>query len=341
MLSICKKSAMLFVNRQYKFNKLWALDVMIIRMFTIVFILALILFYIQWNIRPICNAIGIYIINSKKIFLPGEAIFFNIKGGRTSSLYSWEFGDKQTSSGQQVYHIYYQPGTFFVSVVAGHCKWYKTITIRAAIPPALPKIKEEIFPIIEGPATTYAGKLNKYFNNTPRASSWSWHLADKPNEKYTQSYVMLSFKEPGDQILSLIINNDSSHMVTKQILVLPVRTGSPDIKPTKPADVAILTVNPAPTKKIPIAITADEFKYLLQQVANQTIKSSYLLSYCCDTTTNVIINGKESIDFHTFCNRIIGKRKIQIEELNINKSPDGCITEIIVSSSRKKILGIF
>lgn len=332
---------MLFVNRQYRFKAPLFLDVMIIRMFASIFILALILLYIQWNLRPICNAIGIYIINSQKTLHTGEVIAFDIKGARAEYVYTWEFGDRQGSSGKQVYHTYHKPGTFLVSVTAGKCRWNKEVMIWPALSPVIPKIAEEIFPVIEGPATTYVGRATRYSNNTPQAKSWLWSLIDQPEAKYTQSNITLVFDNPGEQVLSLIVNNDSNHLVTKRILVLPMRPTAPDIKPVKQVEILPAPVNSPPPKKSFIPITTEEFKYLLSQVANKTRKASDFQPYLCDPSINVIINGNESIDFNSFCHRIYGKRKLQIEQLNLNKDQNGCIREITIINNRKKVLGIF
>jgi hypothetical protein len=120
-----------------------------------------------------------------------------------------------------------------------------------------------------------------------------------------------------------------------------MRPTAPDIKPAKQVEVLPLPTGPTPPKKSSISITTEEFKYLLAQVANKTRKASDFQPYLCDPSVNVIINGNESIDFNAFCNRIYGKRKLQIEQLSLNKDQNGCIKEITIINNRKKVLGIF
>ncbi|RFS25027.1 hypothetical protein DVR12_07525 [Chitinophaga silvatica] len=320
------------------------LDKMVLRTFAVCISIVLTIFCIYYYNRKNCYDTDIKIPAINNIHLVGEVITLIANGKNiTGAEYQWEFGDNYAAKGQQVYHSYNKAGIFRISLLSGKCRWSKEIKIISFLQP--PKDSATIFPTIEGPASTLAGKPTKYFNNTPQAKSWFWCLVDQDTTTYySTANIELRFTTEGDKLLSLIINNDSNHLVSKRITVIAPPLIIPQSKHSKLPDTQPATNRKAPDKNIKPAIepiSEEEFKFLLTTFSNKQCNIKDLLYYLCNAQIKVNINGNEVDSFNHFCERIIGKKKLQIDQLTFLKEENGCIKEIYISYNKKKILGLF
>ncbi|MCW3463840.1 PKD domain-containing protein [Chitinophaga nivalis] len=261
--------------------------------------------------------------------------------------YTWNFNDSsQVVTGSPVYHIFHHPGHYTVTLSHNSCSWTKDIIITPPVEKAAAP-SPVIWPVIEGPATVFAGSPVTFRNKTPGAISWQWQLVQDNVVSYTQATFTCTFTTPGEKIVSLMINGDTAHLVTKKITVYPARAvpskekqrvlplPPPPVIPAMPPPI-LPTVAEAPP------ISADDFRSLLVQVINKEKSTADFLPYLCNNLAiSVTLNDKETAAFSHFCARIYGKKKLHITKVYLLKDDHGCVTAIRITYDRKKLLGIF
>jgi len=206
----------------------------------------------------------------------GEVITFKAGNtGESRSGYSWNFGDSSAQQqGQQVYHSFAEAGDYTITLQSGKCSWQQDIRVVNPAPVNTPPPVADIFPVIEGPEEAFVGKPATYRNSTPGANRWEWRLQQPNAETHNGSSHTYIFSSPGERIITLIVNGDSSRMVKKRIQVFPApATNRPDnfvpppfpVQETKPEP----AITPQPEKpKVP-SITDDEFRVMLTQLNNK------------------------------------------------------------------------
>ncbi|WP_440133437.1 PKD domain-containing protein [Chitinophaga sancti] len=282
-------------------------------------------------------------------FSTGEVITFKAAttAGSNSGL-TWDFGDSTaTTSGLQVYHAFTKAGTYMVTLSHGKCTWNQEVIIINALADNTPAPAADLYPTIDGPEEILAGRAVTFANSTANASTWQWQLLQRGAEVHSGRSVTYTFSSPGERILSLIINGDSSKMVTKHIMVFPAQSNHkvPDFTPMPFPD-ENKTPEPAPVPaapekpKVP-SVSDDEFKFMLSQVVDKQKNASDFSAYLCENiNARVLLNDKDTDTFSHFCSRIRGKRRFKIEVVNLIKDQNGCVKEIRVRYD-KKFLGIF
>jgi hypothetical protein len=340
------------VNSFRPFGKIAShVDPMVLWTFLGLFLISIVLLAFQMDGKEDCSSTDIklsHIQNSNsKAYAVGEVITFHAENNdkRTGS-YTWEFGDSSAkATGKQVYHSFNKAGSYIVTLTSGKCSWNKEVLVIMNTPVAVAASTADVFPVIDGPSEAFAGRPVTFSNATPSARSWSWHLIQDNAETHSNSTVTYTFSSPGERTLSLIINGDSSHMVLKHITVFPARpverpdAPEPYIDPN-PAPAPAPAPVPVPDKKP--SISDDEFKYLLIQVTLKQKTATDFAQYLCNNlNARVVLNANDVDNFTHFCSRIYGKKKFKIERVNLTKTPDGCINEILIMYDRKKLLGIF
>lgn len=282
-------------------------------------------------------------------FNTGEVITFRAatKDGNSGGL-TWEFGDSSASlPGQQVYHAFSKPGNYMVTLTRSKCTWHQEVIIINAMPDTKPAPAADLYPTIDGPEEVLAGRPATFTNSSSGARKWQWQLLQRGAEVHMGRSVTYTFSSPGERILSLIINGDSSKLVTKHIMVFPAQEGRhvedfvPMPFPEKPTTPEPAPAPAAPEKpKVP-AVSDDEFKFMLSQVVDKQKNASDFSAYLCDNlNARVLLNDKDTDTFNHFCSRIRGKKRFKIELVNLIKDQNGCVKEIRIRYD-KKFLGIF
>jgi hypothetical protein len=228
-----------------------------------------------------------------------------------------------------------------VQLFYGRCSWNKEIIIKPDLIKIVKEPVPEIFPTIEGPATVFAGKIVRYTNTSANARSWLWTVIQDDGITYNQPSIKLAFQTPGEKILSLIVNNDSAHMVTKHITVLNQPVEAPQLQPPKKQDTPVFTNKISEKKDKFPDISESEFRYLLATISNRQGTINDLLPYLCSPSVKVLINGNTADDITHFCRMIYGRKKLLIDQLNLVKDENGCVKEILLYYNKKKILGLF
>jgi hypothetical protein len=287
----------------------------------------------------------------KSSFYVGEVLTFraDVRGGRSNGL-SWDFGDSTSQApGTQVYHAFSKAGSYIITLSRGKCTWHEEVIVLNNLPEKAPDTGGDLYPVIDGPEEVFAGRTVVFSNRSPNASSWQWQLLQPGADVHSGSSVKYTFGSAGERILSLIVNGDSSKMVTKRITVFPAPAARPSnggFQPvefpedTKPAD-PNAGAQPVPEKPKTPAISDDEFRYMLTQVIEKQKNANDFSVYLCDNlNARVLLNDKDTDSFSHFCSRIRGKKRFKIEVLNLLKDQNGCVKEIRVRYDRK-FLGIF
>lgn len=345
------------VHAYSPFSKITShIDPMVLYTFLSLLAISIILLAFQASNRENCTDAAIVVASQQQagkttLFTTGEVITFraDLKGGGIAGV-SWDFGDSTTSApGVQVYHAFNKAGSYTITLHRGKCEWRQEIVIVNAPPEKAPDTGGDIYPLIEGPEEVFVGRPATFSNHMPGASSWSWQLLQPGAEVHTGNTVKYTFGSPGERILSLIVNGDSSKMVTKHITVFGAAPQRPtndhfdpipfpeDPKPTDPSAGAA----PVPEKPKTPSISDDEFKFFLSQVVDKQKNASDFAPYLCDNlAARVLLNDKDTDTFSHFCSRIRGKKRFRIELVNLIKDQNGCVKEIRVRYD-KKFLGIF
>lgn len=281
-------------------------------------------------------------------FTTGEVITFKAENaGKNRPDISWDFGDStDQAQGLQVYHAFNKAGNYMVTLQNGKCSWHQEVIVINATPDAAPVVSDQ-FPVIEGPSEVLAGRP-AVFSNSSGASKWQWRLLQSGAETHYGRSVTYTFGTPGERILTLIVDGDTSKMVTKHIQVFagqPARRTDdfqpmPFPEPEKPADPSA-GAQPVPEKPKTPAVSDDEFKYMLVQVIEKQKNAGDFSPFLCDNlNARVLLNDKDTDSFSHFCSRIRGKKRFKIEHVNLIKDQNGCVKEIRVRYD-KKFLGIF
>lgn len=345
------------LNTYRPFSKITShIDPMVLYTFLSLLAISIVLLAFQASNRETCSEAAIVLASQQHAgktnsFTAGEVITFraDLKGNSNDGL-SWNFGDSTAAApGLQVYHAFSKAGSYTVTLRRGKCDWRQEVIILNAPPEKEPDTGGDIYPVIEGPDEVFVGRSVTFSNRTPNATSWSWQLLQPNAETHSGNAVKYTFGSPGERILSLIVNGDSSKMVTKRITVFSAAPHRPandhfepipfpeEQKPTDPsAGAAALPEKP----KTP-AISDDEFKFFLTQVVDKQKSASDFSQYLCDNLgARVLLNDKETDTFSHFCSRIRGKKRFKIELVNLIKDQNGCVKEIRVRYD-KKFLGIF
>lgn len=340
------------VNSFRPFGKIAShVDPMVLWTFLGLFLISAVLLAFQMDGREDCSNTEIALSHiqssNSKAYAVGEVITFNAENhDKKAGGYTWEFGDSSAkASGRQVYHSFNKAGSYLVTLTSGKCSWNKEVLVVMTTPVTTVSNNADVFPVIEGPSEAFAGRPVTFSNKTPSARKWSWHLLQDNAEIHSNASVTYTFSSPGERTLSLIINGDSAHMVLKHITVFPARpvereeVPQPYIDPN-PAPAPAPAPVPVPEKKP--SISDDEFKYLLIQVTLKQKTAQDFAQYLCNNlNARVVLNANDVDNFTHFCSRIYGKKKFKIERVNLTKTPNGCVNEILIMYDRKKVLGIF
>lgn len=330
------------------------IDPMVLYTFLCLLAISIVILAFQVSGREDCSKASILLSSQQHAgkrtsFTTGEVITFKAENaGKNRADISWDFGDStEQAQGLQVYHAFHKAGSYTVTLQNGKCNWHQEVIILNAAPDNAPPPASDQFPVIEGPSEVLAGRPAVYFNNS-NASKWQWRLLQKGAETHFGKSVTYTFASPGERILTLIVDGDTSKMVTKHIQVFPAQAARrndnfqpmPFPEEEKPADNAA-AAQPVPEKPKTPAISDDEFKYMLTQVVNKQKNAGDFSPFLCENlNARVLLNDKDTDTFAHFCSRIRGKKRFTIEVVNLIKDQNGCVKEIRIRYD-KKFLGIF
>lgn len=340
------------------------IDRRIILFFSIILLIAIVSFIIQFFKHVDCNDVKYYIFSDH--WQSEEPVEFYDRTPNAKS-WKWDFGDgSNTDTRRHTFHTYKKPGKYVVTLtINGECAHTKELVLTDKYlldKLGTPKIITSKI-ITVGQAT--------YFNSiSENAKTWEWGFGEGRGVIETSSNPVYTFLTPGEKTITLVINGDFSRVAKKVIYVHPKvikKTNPLDVtsyvyeKNTEsfslprgsvkkdPLDDMLQYVPVAPKNKtqkdsiIPIKkapkISEDQFEILLNKVAEGSkVKDDFADFLCDDLDVPVVKNDKDLLTFSQLCASLKGK-KIKIESIRLNKDKQtNCIKGINISYKVKKYL---
>ncbi|WP_073482581.1 MULTISPECIES: PKD domain-containing protein [unclassified Flavobacterium] len=340
------------------------IDIRIVFFFSILLLIGIISFLIQFFKHVDCDDVKYYILSDHS--QSEEPIEFYDKTHNAKS-WKWDFGDgSMMDTRRHTFHTYKEPGKYIVTLtINGECVHTRELILKDKY--LLDKLGTP--KIITSKIITVGQPT--YFNSISRdAKTWEWAFGEGRGIIETSSNPVYTFLTPGEKTITLVINGDFSRVAKKIIYVHP-RV----IKKTNPLDVTsyvyeknaesfslprgsvkkdpledmlqYVPVAPknktqkdsiAPIKKAP-KISEDQFEILLNKVAEGSkVKDDFTEFLCDDLDIPVVKNDKELITFSQLCASLKGK-KIKIESIRLNKDKqNNCIKGMNINYKVKKYL---
>lgn len=339
-------------------------DTRIVFFFSIILLIAIVSFLIQFFKHVDCDDVKYYILSDHS--QSEEPIEFYDQTHNAKS-WKWDFGDGSTAdSRRHTFHTYKNPGKYIVTLtINGECTHTRELVLKDKF--LLDKLGT---PKIITSKTITVGQSTYLSSISPEAKTWEWGFGEGRGIIETSSNPVYTFSTPGEKTITLVINGDFSRVAKKVIYVHP-RV----IKKTNPLDVTSYvyeknaesfslprgSVKRDPLEDmlqyVPVAprtktqkdsienikkapkISEDQFEILLSKVAEGSkVKDDFTDFLCDDLEVPVVKNDKDLLTFAQLCSSIKGK-KIKIESIRLNKDKtSNCVKGMSISYKIKKYM---
>lgn len=340
------------------------IDVRVIMVFSILLLIGIISFFIQFFKHVDCENVQYYVLSDHS--QSEEPIEFYDRTHNAKS-WKWDFGDgSQPDTRKHTFHTYKNPGKYIVTLtINGECTQTRELILTDKY--LLDKLGT---PQIITSKTITVGQPTYFSSISPEAKTWEWGFGEGRGIIETSSNPVYTFSTPGEKTITLVINGDFSRVAKKIIYVHPKV-----IKKTNPLDVTsyvyeknaesfslprgsvkkdpledmLQYVPVAPKNKIQkdsvVAIkkapkiSEDQFEILLNKVAEGSkVKDDFSDFLCDDLEVPVVKNDKELLTFAQLCANIKGK-KIKIESIRLNKDKtNNCVKGMSINYKVKKYM---
>jgi hypothetical protein len=314
-----------------------------------------------------CSSTGITINSEEgKAIELNRAYIFTIQT-ETNAKVEWEFGGVKGSDNKNVVQYKFtKEGMYKVlAKVNGRCKFEIEVIVRN---PVLLPPEKAFFDIFIDSTTLKAGNTANFSCVTnQRVNSYKWTCTGLKEVQYGE-VAAFTFANAGTYWVHLIVNNDSLHMISKEIKVEPTPLQEPvfDIsnpgkfdpnvdKLLKPGENPFQNNNQSqkdpnpgteeqklpenqkeePAKPKPTEIASETLKDLLQQVLNEEKEIEELFEYLYYKESTVVQDGDERMNIKEFCKK---KKKKKIKSLELKKDEHG-IQKIIVKMKGWSLFG--
>ena len=296
-------------------------DRKIITFFIVIFILSCTLLIAKSRMRAECIVEDFN--TDTKIYKEGQLITFS-DTTKNSSDWKWDFGDGSTEAFlSKVSHAYEKAGRYNVKLVINeNCVVEKTITVLTN----KKEVDGTLFPKFIVPKNIVQGVAANFKDISKNAKTWEWRFNDIKGMSIdaTSQNPTYVFKNPGNKVVTLVINGDYNHVTKIPIFVSPAKKVEIPKGP-----VEIDKIKPKCTK-IKIKDEAD-LKRVLAGVSQNVLSFNSLSNYFCkQKMPQVNVNDDKTIELKVFDEQIRDK-KIKIRELSFQKDDNGCITFININ----------
>ncbi|MFH1321972.1 MAG: PKD domain-containing protein [Bacteroidota bacterium] len=135
--------------------------------------------------------------------LSGFPVSF-VNASLNSDHWIWDFGDGNTSTLQNPYHTYINPGYYNVTLVAGNIFGCSAVKIKPQYIYVYPKIIQDF--IVDTVVTCDVNHNFSFSSTTPGASSWLWDFGDG-NPPVSGQNPVHTYSAPGIYTVSLVASN--------------------------------------------------------------------------------------------------------------------------------------
>jgi gliding motility-associated-like protein len=172
----------------------------------------------------------------------GDSILFNNTSDAFTQLWSWDFGDGNTSTSQQPYHNYQDTGLYSVTLTGSHFNCSNTITLTdyiLVLPP------EAIFSHVVVCDTPMQAN---FIDASVSATIWEWDFGDNSTNTDTSSLANPSYSYPGrgNYTVTLTVYNGSSgcsHTLTQVVEIRDIEADFSIVEDTVCANTNLNIVN--------------------------------------------------------------------------------------------------
>lgn len=311
---------------------------------------------------------GVHMRFGSDTIYTGEMVHFSTRSQSGKSFF-WDFGDGQVQDkkGASISHIYKEPRSYMVKVVAdGECMDLQTLVVmeRKKVVPV------STDPMISFPEIAMVDTPVKFFDESRFSTKWEWYFEENPQVFGRTREVLYTFKKPGTQKILVKVNGQQERVYyiaitpkpddvlaanfpsgTKgggkkgtQVVVIKDRPLEDPLgiheDSTKPVPTP---VNPIPAPKKAPEISAPDLAAALEDLAKGSKSLDFFNDFFCGFQDVVVTyEGKtySFSDFHKELKEIKAKKIKSINVTVLKKNQNNCITAITVDIKRK-LFGVF
>ncbi|NHN27618.1 PKD domain-containing protein [Flavobacterium jejuense] len=322
-------------------------DAKIPMVFSAVVLLSLVIIIYKLNNETECNAKEFKI--DAPSFMVGEFIIFS-DDSKNADSWRWYFGDNsQIAFRSKVAHSFDKEGEYLVKLVINNkC----TVQRVVAILPRKNSIDQSLIPKINVPNYVMEGEEIVFEDNTDSAQSWEWRFGENLKNKVDSfdKKCSYTFTSPGRKMISLVVNDDYTHVATKVIFVMPKKeeqvTKSDRKRNTIPIN-PFQNVPDAPPEEDNVVkvekgpeiggADANKIEDVFELVTNNKISYEDFLKYFCKyNLPTVVFKDQKTTSLKEFYYQV-KKEKIKLKNISIQKVKDDCIVIILIDKKYKSI----
>lgn len=271
----------------------------------------------------------------------GELINFSVNAP-DSFHWRWDFGDGAISFRSKASHQYEKEGRYLVKLQLNeNCNIKKWVTIERS-EKVIDSLKIPKFGIITS-GKVYVGDTIKLVDSTSHASSWEWRFENNSRVGSTEKAPEYSYMEPGEKLISLVVNNDPEYVAFKKLTVLPKKSSTKTFRefqmnrrserPTvDPVSVFLESVPdsiPTVDKKNELVIpemNEDIFVGCLEGIAKKKLSWKNFKSLFCEDRVPVILtkDGEKKSLLGLF-NGVSRKGRVKVKDVKLGRDKEGCV----------------
>ncbi len=322
-------------------------DAKVPMVFLAVVLLSFVIVAYKLNNEVECNAKEFKI--DAPSFMVGEFIIFS-DDSKNAHSWRWYFGDdSQIAFRSKVAHSFDKEGEYLVKLVINNkCTVQRVITIL----PRKTSIDQSLIPKINVPDYVMEGEEIVFEDETDSAQSWEWRFGENLNNKVDSfdKKCSYTFTSPGRKMISLVVNNDYTHVATKIIFVMP-KKDEQVVKSDRKRNV--IPINPfqnvpdAPPEEENVVkvqkgpeiggADANRIEDVFELVTNNKISYEDFLKYFCKyNLPTVVFKDQKTTSLKEFYYQV-KKEKIKLKNISIQKVKDDCIVIILIDKKYKSI----
>jgi hypothetical protein len=304
-------------------------DSKILGFFLTLFLISLVVFAVRKKNNANCANSKFKISGTRHIV--GEPITFE-DDSETASSWEWDFGDNSKKlETSKVLHAYDKEGIYTVKLKTGfNCYIEKKIEVYAYGS----DIDSSKIPPIEAPSEGTQGQVLTFKDKSNFAEKWEWRFGESDGMSVDASSKTASyaFKNPGNKIVTLVVNGDVKHISRHEIFIRPlVKT---DDRISEGIGNRVIGKPRGPKEK---GIDEDIFRKLLTGVShNKLTYTNFAKFFCKDAMPSVHLKDGEVITLKELDERVRNE-SIKIREVKLQIDKDGCTTKIFLNYRNKWI----